>query len=163
MPPRVSLVMIVRDEAAVLPRCLGSVVDLVGEVVVVDTGSTDLTAKLLAEAAEPGGVAAGPDSQPVLSGVITRSSEIGFAAAIAAAVAHAVQRWGDPGAWLWLLHDDCEPAPDALEQLLRGAAETPNAAVLGPKVRDWSDRDVILEAGVTIDTVGRRITGIEPR
>ena len=28
---------------------------------------------------------------------------------------------------------------------------------------DWSDRRVLLEAGVTIDTAGRRITGIEPR
>ncbi len=35
--------------------------------------------------------------------------------------------------------------------------------MLGPKVMDWSDRDVILEAGLSIDTVGRRITGIEPR
>jgi GT2 family glycosyltransferase len=65
--------------------------------------------------------------------------------------------------WIWLLHDDCEPAPDALEQLLRGAAETPTAAILGPKLRDWTDRDVILEAGLGLDTVGRRITGIEPR
>ena len=53
--------------------------------------------------------------------------------------------------------------PDALEQLLRGAAETRSAAVLGPKVMDWADRSVILEAGVTIDTAGRRITGVEPR
>jgi GT2 family glycosyltransferase len=65
--------------------------------------------------------------------------------------------------WLWLLHDDCEPAADALEQLLRGAAETPTAAVLGPKLMDWADRDVIVEAGLTVDTVGRRITGVEPR
>ena len=35
--------------------------------------------------------------------------------------------------------------------------------MLGPKVMDWSDRDVLLEAGLTIDTAGRRITGIEPR
>ena len=35
--------------------------------------------------------------------------------------------------------------------------------MLGPKVRDYTDRRVILEAGLTIDTVGRRITGIEPR
>ena len=35
--------------------------------------------------------------------------------------------------------------------------------MLGPKVMDWADRQVILEAGVTIDTAGRRITGIEPR
>ena len=70
---------------------------------------------------------------------------------------------GDRVEWVWLLHDDCEPAPDALEQLLRGAAETRSAAVLGPKIKDWADRQVILEAGITIDTVGRRITGIEPR
>ncbi len=65
--------------------------------------------------------------------------------------------------WLWLLHDDCEPAPDALEQLLRGTVETSSAAVLGPKLRDWSNREVILEAGVTLDTATRRVTGIEPR
>ena len=65
--------------------------------------------------------------------------------------------------WLWLLHDDCEPAADALEQLLRGAAETPTAAVLGPKLMDWTDRDVIVEAGLSLDTAGRRITGVEPR
>jgi GT2 family glycosyltransferase len=65
--------------------------------------------------------------------------------------------------WLWLLHDDCEPAPNALEQLLRGTAETSAAAVLGPKLRDWSNREVILEAGLTLDTATRRLTGIEPR
>jgi tetratricopeptide (TPR) repeat protein len=43
MPPRVTLTMIVRDEAATLARCLASVADLVDEIVVVDTGSTDTT------------------------------------------------------------------------------------------------------------------------
>ena len=64
---------------------------------------------------------------------------------------------------IWLLHDDCEPEPDALAELLRGAAETPGVAVLGPKVLDWSDRRVILEVGLAIDTAGRRISGTEPR
>jgi GT2 family glycosyltransferase len=70
---------------------------------------------------------------------------------------------GDRIEWLWLLHDDCEPAPDALEQLLRGTVETSTAAVLGPKLRDWTNRDVISEAGLTLDTATRRLTGIEPR
>jgi glycosyltransferase involved in cell wall biosynthesis len=35
--------MIVRDEEAALERCLNSVADLAGEIVVVDTGSTDAT------------------------------------------------------------------------------------------------------------------------
>jgi GT2 family glycosyltransferase len=68
-----------------------------------------------------------------------------------------------PTEWIWLLHDDCEPDPDALAELLRGAAETPGAAVLGPKVLDWADGRVLLETGLAIDMAGRRVTGIEPR
>src|SRR5207248_6049870 len=40
---RVSLSMIVKDEEANLPGCLLSVADLVDEIVVVDTGSSDQT------------------------------------------------------------------------------------------------------------------------
>ncbi|WP_435008758.1 tetratricopeptide repeat-containing glycosyltransferase family 2 protein [Tundrisphaera lichenicola] len=46
MRPMVSLAMIVRDEADHLDRCLGSAVDLVDDVVVVDTGSTDSTREI---------------------------------------------------------------------------------------------------------------------
>lgn len=42
-PARVSLCLIVKNEEASLPTCLGSVADLVDEIVVVDTGSTDGT------------------------------------------------------------------------------------------------------------------------
>ena len=41
--PRVSLCMIVKDEEAALGACLASVADLVDEMIVVDTGSTDRT------------------------------------------------------------------------------------------------------------------------
>jgi glycosyltransferase involved in cell wall biosynthesis/predicted Zn-dependent protease len=44
--PRVSLCMIVKDEAHNLPDCLGSVADLVDEIIVIDTGSTDNTAEV---------------------------------------------------------------------------------------------------------------------
>jgi tetratricopeptide (TPR) repeat protein len=46
--PRVSLCMIVKDEEPNLPACLGSVADLVDEIVVVDTGSTDRTKEVAA-------------------------------------------------------------------------------------------------------------------
>jgi tetratricopeptide (TPR) repeat protein len=46
--PRVSLCMIVKNEEANLPACLGSVADLVDETVVVDTGSTDRTREVAA-------------------------------------------------------------------------------------------------------------------
>ena len=64
--------------------------------------------------------------------------------------------------WIWLLHDDCEPAPDALEHMLRAASRNRSTAVLGPKLRDLADRQVLREAGVTVDRAGRRCTGIEP-
>jgi tetratricopeptide (TPR) repeat protein len=44
-----SLCMIVRNEEAVLPTCLRSVADLVAEMVIVDTGSTDRTKEVAAE------------------------------------------------------------------------------------------------------------------
>jgi glycosyltransferase involved in cell wall biosynthesis len=43
MPHGPSLCMIVKNEERNLPRCLDSVRDLVGELIVVDTGSTDAT------------------------------------------------------------------------------------------------------------------------
>ncbi len=46
--PRLSLCMIVKDEAHFLPKCLESSHEFVDEIVVVDTGSTDDTAKIAA-------------------------------------------------------------------------------------------------------------------
>jgi tetratricopeptide (TPR) repeat protein len=40
---KLSLCMIVKDEEAALPKCLGSVKDVVDEIIVLDTGSTDKT------------------------------------------------------------------------------------------------------------------------
>ena len=44
--PRLTLCMIVRDEAANLPACLDSVAGLADEIVVVDTGSIDATREI---------------------------------------------------------------------------------------------------------------------
>jgi tetratricopeptide (TPR) repeat protein len=48
-PQTISLCMIVRDEEAVLGRCLASVAGAVDEIVVVDTGSTDRTVEIARE------------------------------------------------------------------------------------------------------------------
>ncbi len=47
--PRVSLTMIVKNEKATLGQCLASVRDLVGEIIVVDTGSSDRTKEIAAQ------------------------------------------------------------------------------------------------------------------
>lgn len=69
----------------------------------------------------------------------------------------------DGADWLWLLHDDAAPEPDALLRLLELAETTPTVAVLGPKVRDWDDPRLLLEVGLSIDRSGRRETGLERR
>ena len=43
---QISLCMIVRNEESYLPECLESVADVVNEIIIVDTGSTDNTKKI---------------------------------------------------------------------------------------------------------------------
>ncbi|MEU2716263.1 glycosyltransferase [Streptomyces sp. NPDC007205] len=75
---------------------------------------------------------------------------------------------GEPIQWLWLLHDDCAPEPDALAQLLRVVDNElelgrDDVAVVGPKLRGWYDRRQLLEVGVSIANSGRRWTGLDRR
>ncbi|OEJ59257.1 family 2 glycosyl transferase [Streptomyces agglomeratus] len=70
---------------------------------------------------------------------------------------------GEPVQWLWLLHDDCAPEPDALAELLRVADSDEHAAIVGPKLRGWYDRKQLLEVGVSIANSGRRWTGLDRR
>ncbi|MCG8917866.1 glycosyltransferase family 2 protein, partial [Actinokineospora sp. PR83] len=123
-------------------------------VIAVDTGSTDATAEMLAAAAT------GDDK--VLDGVLTLDRDTGFPTAVHAAVDHAVERWGDPGGWVWLLHDDSAADPDCLATLLLAAELSPSAAVLGPLAVDWHDPRLVVEAGLSTDASGHRQTGIGP-
>ncbi|MFN8189364.1 MAG: glycosyltransferase family 2 protein [Nocardioidaceae bacterium] len=63
--------------------------------------------------------------------------------------------------WVWLLHDDANPAPTALEELLAAAREHPEADIFGPKLREWPSLKRLLELGITITGTGRRETGLE--
>jgi GT2 family glycosyltransferase len=120
----------------------------VDRVVGVDNGSRDGSAALLTDAL---------GSRAVLT--LPRSTGFGEA------VAEVLDRLGPGGGreWIWLLHDDCAPDVHALRLLLEAADEDPKAAVLGPKLRDWLDRRLLLEVGVTVDRTGRRDTGLEAR
>jgi GT2 family glycosyltransferase len=128
----------------------------VERVVGVDTGSRDRSGSLLAELI-------GHDA------VFGMDRSTGYGEAVAVALRHSAARRTastDPNVkrveWVWLLHDDCEPAPETLERLLRTASRDRSVVVLGPKVLDGQDRRTLREAGVSIDRAGRRVTGIEP-
>jgi len=133
------LIRALRTQSYPIQRCIGA-----------NTGSADRSDILLTELI-------GAES------VCPLDRSASFATAVDVALAHPAAAPGDEGVeWIWLLHDDCEPASDALEKLLRAAVRDRGIAVVGPKIRDLTDRRVLREAGVTIDRAGRRVTGIEP-
>ncbi len=114
-------------------------------VLAVDTGSRDDGPALLR-------AALGGDA---VLGLPARTS---YGEAVRAGLAEAA---GPGDEWVWLLHDDSNPAPDALERLLAAAADQPSADVLGCKLREWPSLRRLLEVGVTIGGTGRRETGLE--
>jgi GT2 family glycosyltransferase len=157
----VTLAVVVHDGARLLPGLINAVREQthpVHRAVGVDTGSQDRSGAVLTELL-------GPDA------VFGMDADTGYGTAVARALQHPAARRPVSGSdaspdpaveWIWLLHDDCEPAPDALEQMLRAASRNRTTAVLGPKLRDLADRQMLREAGITVDRAGRRFTGIEP-
>ncbi|MFD0666045.1 glycosyltransferase [Thermocatellispora tengchongensis] len=135
------------DTVAAVMRQSRPVDRLVG----VDNGSRDGGGRVLEEALGQGNVLALPRST-------------GFGEAVGE-VLERLPAARAPGVveWVWLIHDDCAPDVRALEALLWAADHDPSAAVLGPKLRDWLDRRLLLEVGVTVDRTGRRDTGLEAR
>ncbi|RKS76406.1 GT2 family glycosyltransferase [Actinomadura pelletieri DSM 43383] len=157
----VTAVLVAHDGARWLPETLKALLTQarpVQRLVTVDTGSRDRGPAVLAEVVGE-------------AKILTLPRTTGYGEAVAEALrqdaASAPVPDDEPGTprteWLWLLHDDCAPAHDALAQLLRTAETDPSIAVLGPKVRDWDDRRVLREVGVTVDAAGRRVTGLDGR
>ena len=92
--------------------------------------------------------------------VLRESGRTSYPQAVALALATLADH-GIATEWVWLLHDDSNPAPDALEVLLGATAIRPDADFIGPKLREWPSLKRLLEIGVTISGTGRRETGLE--
>lgn len=82
--------------------------------------------------------------------VLKLDSKTGFAEAIDAAVKHMAAE-----GYLWILHDDSAPDPEALEYLLREVELSPSLAIVGPKQVDWDNPKVIKQLGLTLTRSGR--------
>ena len=155
----VTALIVAHDGARLLPslvQALAAQTYQVEQTVGVDTGSRDRSGAVLAELI-------GQDA------VFGMDRLAGYGEAVTVGLRHATRRRSgitDPGLtrveWIWLLHDDCEPAPDALEKLLRAASRDRSVVVVGPKVLDGQDRRTLREVGISIDRAGRRVTGIDP-
>ena len=71
----------------------------------------------------------------------------------------------DDSHWLWLLHDDASPAPDALYRLLAHVAADHTIDITGPKLllpRRRQAGQQISEVGVSISGSGRRDLALDP-
>ncbi|WP_435769774.1 glycosyltransferase family 2 protein [Nocardioides sp. SYSU DS0651] len=151
--PEVAVLLVSHDGASWLPAVLDGLRSQTAPfcaVVAVDTGSRDESPDLLESA-----LADGPPAT-----VLRLPAATGFPAAVDEGLA-ALDRAAPAAEWLWILHDDSLPAPDALARLLAASAERPDADILGPKLREWPSLRRLLELGVTLSGTGRRETGLE--
>lgn len=142
----VTVLLVSHDGARWLPAVMDGLeaqTRLPDQLVAVDTGSTDTSVELLRQRLGADAVVDAP----------ARSS---FGKAVKVGLNHVAST-----DWVWLLHDDSAPAPDALESLLAAADGNPSVSALGPKLREWPSLRRLLEIGVTISGTGRRETGLE--
>jgi GT2 family glycosyltransferase len=145
---RVTAVLVSHNGAVWLPEVVAALtsqtrpIDLI---TAVDTGSQDSSTKLLKSARIP---------------FISADVETGFGQAVSLAV-NKLPKSVDHE-WIWLIHDDCAPAPTALAELLAAIDDRPQVVMVGPKLLGWHDRTHLLEAGVSIAGNGARWTGLEP-
>jgi len=146
----VTAIVVSHDGALWLPEVVASLSKqkhAIDQLVAVDTGSTDGSAKLLKGA----GIA-----------VISARRDCGFGEAVKLALESKKLSAAndDVHEWIWLIHDDCAPSATALGELLSAVDERPNVAMAGPKLRGWHDRNHLLEVGVSIAGNGARWTGL---
>jgi GT2 family glycosyltransferase len=145
---RVTAVLVSHNGALWLPEVVAALtsqtrpIDLI---TAVDTGSEDASTKLLKSARIP---------------FVTTDRATGFGEAISLAVDKLPKSIEHE--WLWLIHDDCAPAPTALAELISAIDDRPQVVMVGPKLLGWHDRTHLLEAGISIAGNGARWTGLEP-
>ena len=145
---RVTAVLVSHNGALWLPEvvaALNSQTRPIDLITAVDTGSVDSSTKLLKSARIP---------------FFTTDRETGFGQAVSLAVDKLPAAIENE--WIWLIHDDCAPAPDALAELLNAIDDRPQVVMVGPKLLGWHDRTHLLEAGISIAGNGARWTGLEP-
>ena len=107
-------------------------------VIAVDNGSSDGSADILERAL---------GSRRVLR----LTEDVGFGGAVRRALAIPAAEEAD---FVLLLHDDVLLGPEAVVRLVESAQRVQGAGVVGPKVRDWEDPQVLREVGFSSDRFG---------
>lgn len=168
---RVTAVLVSHDGAEWLPAALDGLAHLTpgpDRVVLVDAGSDDETASVLAEAADaqdhwqvasaPAGSYAGAVRVGLDAVTDPGSGDSDGAEDVDGAEDADRPEDGDRTDWVWLLHDDAVPRPDALGPLVATAVER-GAALATPRLVQPATRQDparLSELGVSVSRSGRR-------
>ncbi|MFJ4285896.1 glycosyltransferase [Paenarthrobacter nicotinovorans] len=153
----VTAVVVSHDGGNYLPRTLAALSDQTRSADAangIDTGSTDNSLGLLRGAFGEGNV------------TTFQQAKSGFGAAVSAGLqelAPAGTRTGEgqPVEWIWLLHDDAAPAPDALAELLHAVERAPSVTVAGCKQLGWDNGRHLVDVGLSTSRWAERLTLID--
>lgn len=148
--------MVAHNGSAYLPRTLSALADQtrpVDRAIGVDAGSSDDSHRLLREYLGDANVLTYPRSKG------------GMGAAVSAGLAGLVPVPGTGGSdrteWIWLLHDDAAPAPEALAELLGAVERAPSVTVAGCKQLDWHSPRRLIDVGLSTSRWAERLTLID--
>lgn len=145
--------MVSHDGGGYLPRTLAALADQTRPADAafgVDTGSEDNSAELLRRALGEANVTSHVEPKT------------GFGGAVAHAVAGLAPAPDDDAAeWIWLLHDDAAPAPDALAELLHAVERAPSVTVAGCKQLGWESAHRLVDVGLSTSRWAERLTLID--
>lgn len=122
-------------------------------VIGIDTGSRDHSAALLGQALGQSNVTVYDQTRSGMGGAVQAGLK-------------ALAPWhGDAGPasaeWIWLLHDDSAPDPEALAELLHAVERAPSVTVAGCKQLDWHAGRRLIDVGLSTSRWAERLTLIE--
>jgi GT2 family glycosyltransferase len=139
-------------------------------VIGVDTGSRDHSATLLEQALGKANVTVFDHPKSGMGGAVMAGLRAlapwpsTGAAGTGSAVGGSTD--GDAGRapcadWIWLLHDDAAPAPEALAELLHAVERAPSVTVAGCKQLDWHAERRLIDVGLSTSRWAERLTLID--
>ncbi|WP_394941492.1 glycosyltransferase [Psychromicrobium sp. YIM B11713] len=146
--------MVSHNGSAYLPRTLEALKAqsrAIDRVIAIDAGSRDASASLLRDSLGEGQVL-----------VLGNREVSGFGTAVNAGLEKLSRASDSPETeFLWLLHDDSAPEPQALGELLKAVERAPSVTIAGCKQLDWDDQRSLIDVGLSTSHWGERLTMIE--
>ncbi|MGY3317992.1 glycosyltransferase [Arthrobacter sp. TE12232] len=171
--------MVSHDGGDFLPRTLAALAAQTrpaDAVIGVDTGSRDHSATLLEQALGKANVTVFDHPKSGMGGAVMAglkalapwpsTGAAGMAGAAGTGSTAGGNTDGDAGRapcadWIWLLHDDAAPAPEALAELLHAVERAPSVTVAGCKQLDWHAERRLIDVGLSTSRWAERLTLID--